>query len=318
MNLKNYFLNWRYSLTGFFVLAVIGYFFIKQPVNFPLHTLVSVEKGVTIKQTADFLEQKNFISSAFWFVALNRLLSGGRGVLAGDYYFDKRQSLFTVSRRLARGDFGLTPVVVFIPEGSSIKETGAILAKTLPSFAQENFFAEAQGKEGYLFPDTYYFPPNIKPAAVIGAMEKNFNNKISTLNEKISAFGKPLKEVVIMASLLEEEARQLETKQMIAGILWKRLKIDMPLQVDSSFQYVNGKNTFTLTLDDLKIDSPYNTYFYKGLPPTPISNPGLDSILAAITPTASQYLYFLTDKNGNMRYAITHDQHVANKEKYLR
>ncbi|MEK7081791.1 MAG: hypothetical protein AAB905_01105 [Patescibacteria group bacterium] len=92
MNLKNYFLNWRYSLTGFFVLAVIGYFFIEQPVNFPLHTLVSVEKGVTIKQTADFLEQKKFISSAFWFVALNRLLSGGRGVLAGDYYFDKRQS----------------------------------------------------------------------------------------------------------------------------------------------------------------------------------------------------------------------------------
>ncbi|TSC67185.1 MAG: UPF0755 protein [Parcubacteria group bacterium Gr01-1014_73] len=265
MKFKKYLLDWRYFLMVFFILAILGYFFIYQPVNFPLHTLVSVEKGVTIGQTADFLEQKNFISSSFWFVALNRLLSGGRGVLAGDYYFDKRQSLFTVSRRLARGDFGLTPVVVFIPEGSSIKEIAVILEKTLPSFAQEKFLAEAQAKEGYLFPDTYYFPPNIKPAAVIAAMEKNFNDKLTTLNEKISAFGKSLKEVVIMASLLEEEARQLETKQMIAGILWKRLKINMPLQVDSSFQYVNGKNTFTLTLDDLKIDSPYNTYFYKGV-----------------------------------------------------
>ena len=153
---------------------------------------------------------------------------------------------------------------------------------------------------------------------MIEATEKNFKDKIAALNEKIVVFNQSLEEIIIMASLLEEEARQLETKQMIAGILWKRIKMGMPLQVDSSFQYVNGKNTFTLSLDDLKIDSPYNTYLYKGLPPTPISNPGLDSILAALTPTVSNYLYFLTGKDGNMRYAVTHDQHVANKEKYLR
>ena len=207
---------------------------------------------------------------------------------------------------------------MFIPEGSSTKEIATILGKILPDFAKEKFITEAQGKEGYLFPDTYYFPPNIKPDAVIEAMEKNFNEKIISLNEQISAFGKPMKEIIIMASLLEEEARKLETKQMIADILWRRLKMDMPLQVDASFQYVNGKNTFTLSLDDLKIDSPYNTYLYKGLPPTPITNPGLDSIIAAVTPTTSKYLYFLTDKNGNMRYAVTHDEHVVNKEKYLR
>ena len=318
MNLKEYLFDWHYSLAGFFIFTVVGYFFIFHSVDFPINTLVSVEKGVTIKQTADFLKQKKFISSSFWFVALNRMLSGGRGVLAGDYYFDRVQSLFAVSRRLARGDFGLTPVVVFIPEGSSTKEIAAILGKILPDFAKEKFITEAQGKEGYLFPDTYYFPPNIKPDAVIEAMEKNFNEKIISLNEKILAFGKPLEEIIIMASLLEEEARKLETKQMIADILWRRLKMDMPLQVDASFQYVNGKNTFTLSLDDLKIDSPYNTYLYKGLPPTPITNPGLDSIIAAVTPTTSKYLYFLTDKNGNMRYAVTHDEHVVNKEKYLR
>ncbi|OHA26337.1 MAG: hypothetical protein A3D52_02450 [Candidatus Taylorbacteria bacterium RIFCSPHIGHO2_02_FULL_44_36] len=318
MNFGKYFFNRHYFLAGFFILVVFSYFFVFLPIDFPLHTLVSVEKGVTIRKTADFLEQKNFISSAFWFVALSRMLSGGRGVLAGDYFFGRPQSLFTISRRLARGDFGLTPVVVFIPEGSSVKEIALILGKTLPSFDEEEFIKKAKDKEGYLFPDTYHFPQNIKPNAVIEAMEKNFNDKISTLNDKIAVLGKPLKEVVIMASLLEEEARKLETKQMIAGILWKRLKIGMPLQVDSSFQYVNGKNTFTLTLDDLKIDSPYNTYLHKGLPPTPITNPGLDSILAAVTPLASKYLYFLTDKNGNMRYAVTHDEHVANKEKYLR
>ena len=318
MNLRKYFLDWRYFFSVFFILVVFGYFFWNYPTNFPINTLVSVEKGVTIRQTADFLEQKNFITSPFWFIALNRALSGGRGVLAGDYFFGRPQNLFTISRRLARGDFGLTPVVVFIPEGSSVKEIAVILGKTLPSFDEEEFIKKAKDKEGYLFPDTYHFPQNIKPNAVIEAMEKNFNDKIVALNEKISAFGKPLKEVMVMASLLEEEARKLETKQMIAGILWKRLKMDMPLQVDASFQYVNGKNSFTLTTEDLATDSPYNTYTRKGLPPGPITNPGLDSILAAVTPTESKYLFFLTDKNGVMRYAVTHAQHVANKEKYLR
>lgn len=318
MNPKKYLLDWRYFLSGFFILAVFGYFFWNYPTNFPTNTLLSVEQGVTIRQTADFLEQKNFIPSSFWFIAFNKILSGGRGVLAGDYYFGKAQSLFTVSRRLARGDFGLTPVVVFIPEGSSVKEIATILENSLPSFDGEEFIKKAEAKEGYLFPDTYHFSQNIKPVAIIEAMEKNFNEKIVVLNEKISIFGKPLKEIIIMSSLLEEEARKLETKQIIAGILWKRLEMSMPLQVDVTFQYINGKNSFTLTTKDLATDSPYNTYTRKGLPPGPITNPGLDSILAAITPTKSKYLYFLTDKNGVMRYAVTHAQHVTNKEKYLR
>ena len=109
-----------------------------------------------------------------------------------------------------------------------------------------------------------------------------------------------------------------QTRRMISGILWKRLDEGMPLQIDCTFQYVNGKNTFQLSLDDLKIDSPYNTYKYRGLTPTPISNPGLDSLRAAVTPIESKYYYFLSDKEGVMHYGITHDQHVANKNKYLR
>jgi UPF0755 protein len=92
----------------------------------------------------------------------------------------------------------------------------------------------------------------------------------------------------------------------------------MPLQVDAAFVYVNGKNTFELTLDDLKIDSPYNTYLYAGLPPGPIANPGLNSIRAAVHPVSSQYVYFLTGKDGNMYYSRTFEEHVANKHKYLR
>jgi UPF0755 protein len=120
-----------------------------------------------------------------------------------------------------------------------------------------------------------------------------------------------------MASLVEEEARTLETRRTIAGILWKRLKLGMPLQVDAVFPYIIGKNTYELSIGDLALDSPYNTYKYAGLPPAPITNPGLDAMLAAVTPTDSPYLYYLSDRNGKMHYARTHDGHLANKAAYL-
>ena len=122
-----------------------------------------------------------------------------------------------------------------------------------------------------------------------------------------------------MASLIEEEARTEETRRIIAGILWKRLDKGMLLQVDSAFAFVNGeKDSKDLSLDDLKIESPYNTYLHKGLTPTPISNPGLDAIKATVEPIATKYYFYLSDDDGNMHYAVTHDEHVANKFIYLR
>jgi UPF0755 protein len=110
----------------------------------------------------------------------------------------------------------------------------------------------------------------------------------------------------------------MESRQIVAGILWKRLSLEMPLQVDASFKYINGKNTSNLTLEDLKIDSAYNSYLYKGLPPTPICNPGLSSITATLTPIKTNYLYFLTDRRGEMHYAKTYSEHLQNKELYLK
>ena len=121
-----------------------------------------------------------------------------------------------------------------------------------------------------------------------------------------------------MASILENEARLYESRQIVAGILWKRISLKIALQVDAAFKYINGKTTEDLTLDDLKINSPYNTYNRLGLPPTPISNPGLLAIKAAVNPIKTQYLYFLSDKSGNMNYAITLEEHAENKWKYLK
>ena len=187
--------------------------------------------------------------------------------------------------------------------------------KKFSKFDPKDFISNA--KEGYLFPDTYLFLPNSEITQVLSFMKNNFDKKIQSIESEIIEFKKPLNDVIIMASILEEEARKTDTRRTIAGILWKRLSVGMPLQVDVTFQYINGKKTFELTTEDLKIDSPYNTYKYRGLPPTPISNPGLDSILSAITPIETPYFYFLSDKDGNMHYAKTFSEHKKNKELYL-
>jgi UPF0755 protein len=131
-------------------------------------------------------------------------------------------------------------------------------------------------------------------------------------------FGRPIKDIIKMASIVEEEARTEETRETIAGILWKRLDEGMPLQVDSAFAFVNGKkDSRYISTEDLAIDSPYNTYVHKGLPPTAISNPGLDSIKATVHPIKTKYYFYLSDDQGNMHYGATLDQHIENKQKYL-
>ena len=120
-----------------------------------------------------------------------------------------------------------------------------------------------------------------------------------------------------MASILEREAHDLEDRRMIADVLWRRLELGMPLQVDATFLYTLGKTTFDLTDADLEGDDPYNTYVNKGLPPGPIGSPSLESILAAVTPIKSDYLYYLADKNNVTYYSETYEEHLQKKRKYL-
>ena len=177
---------------------------------------------------------------------------------------------------------------------------------------------DSGGYEGYLFPDTYFFMPNTKASDVILTMRENFARQIVPYEEDIAKIGKPLNEIVIMASIVEDESNSLlPEKRIVSGILWKRLSLDMPLQVDAPFKYYNGKHSFNLTKDDLQEDHPYNTYVNKGLPPTAITNPGIESLRAAIAPTQTEYLYFLSDQHGNMHYARDFDGHKRNRELYI-
>lgn len=300
------------------IALVVGFVgVIHPPSAFPSKQILKIQPDMTVSEVAQYLKSEHAITSATAFKALVRVFNPQDGVLSGTYYFDAPADVLTVAYRMTHGEYGLSPVALTVPEGDNVFQVAALVARAFPGISADSFVALAAPDEGYLFPDTYYFLPDTSAQEIIDTMRKNFDKKIATIQDKIDAFGKPLSDVVKMASYLEEEARQTQTRRMIAGILWKRLADGMPLQIDSAFAYVNGKNTFQLTTSDLQIDSPYNTYKYKGLTPTPIANPGLDALTDAVTPIDSPYFYFLSDKNGVMHYAVTLAQHDANRAKYL-
>lgn len=265
------------------------------------------------------LKDKHIIHSTYMFEVVARMYGAKTQVVAGEYFFPSAQNVLTVARRLAHGDYELIPVKVTIPEGVNSFQMANILAQKIPDFDKQAFLEDSQSKEGYLFPDTYFFLPGQDPLVIISTLESNFQRHITdpAAEQQITMFGKPLADIVTMASLLEKEANDSVSRRMIAGILWHRIAIGMPLQVDAVFPYILGKNTFQLSRADLRTDSPYNTYINKGLPPGPITNPGLDSILAAANPTKSNYLFYLSDMHGNFHYSVNYKEQLSNQKKYL-
>lgn len=285
------------------------------PAGFPTGAYLEIKEGTPLREVAATFEERGVVGNARLFEWTVRLLGDDKHIPAGYYYFSRQENMPWVAMRILNGDFETEPVRITIPEGSTVADIAKLLVLKIPNFNWREFTERA--REGYLFPDTYFFRPGQSTETVLGVFDNNFRAKMLTIQKQIAASGHTLEELLAMASILEKEAAKTKDRQMIAGVLWHRIDIGMPLQVDAVFPYIMGKNTFELTLEDLKFDSPYNTYKYKGLPPGPINNPGLNSITAAATPVKSNYVFFLSDRQGNFHYAKTYAQHLANKERYL-
>jgi len=285
------------------------------PKDFPVGKIFTVEQGQSIKIVADTLEEENLIQSSILFTTFNIL--SGSNVIQGDYLFYEKLNLFETISRIKKGSYQIPTKKVTLFEGMTVDEMAVILKARIENFDAKTFIEQATRYEGYLFPDTYEFRQNVKPETVIKILRENFDEHILELQEELNKSEFTLDQIVTMASIIEKEATH-ESRQEVSDILWGRIEIGMALQVDAPFVYYINKNSFELTTEDLRTDSPYNTYTNRGLTPTPIGNPGTDAILAAAFPQPTPYVYFLTGLDGEMYYAKTFEGHKRNKELYLR
>lgn len=325
--------NWREKMRAFFsdeknrkkiiaflvalVVAIFISIIINPPADFPSGKIITVSEGESLEQITTGLQNAGAIRSSFIFSSTVILLGGERKVVVGDYLLKKPENVLDLAYRFAFGKTDIPLVKITVPEGWNVRQMSDYLAIHLTNFNTTKFKNIASSSEGYLFPDTYFVSPMATPEFLLQKMRSNFEQKINSIPQ-IKTFRKPLSDVVIMASILENEARTTADRQIVAGILWKRLALGMLLQVDSTIAYVTGKDLTQLTATDLKIKSLYNTYLHKGLPPGPIGNPGLDALTSAVTPIATNYLYYLSDKDGMMHYATTFAEHQKNIAKYLK
>jgi UPF0755 protein len=275
----------------------------------PKGVQVNIEKGSSLSVVTDQLYKAKIVRSKAVFNFLMRISGSSTEIKPGIYLFSYPKNMVRIIWQVRHGDYGVEMAKVTFPEGATNAEYALIIKKALPNFDTKSFLEKTKDLEGQMFPETYYISPLATVDQVIEQIHSVYENKIQPLQTVIAESGRTEKEILTMASLLEEEAKDYEAKKVISGILWKRISSGMKLQVDAVFPYIMNKNTFTLTKKDLTVNSPYNTYRYAGLPPAPISNPGINSILAALYPDESTYLFYLSDKQGKMHYADTYEEH---------
>lgn len=300
------------------IIAIIYIFktFVSPPTDFPSPYQLNIESGQTLFSISHELTADHVIRSPRIFEMFMIGFGSEKSISEGEYYFASPLSSLQIALRISTHSFGISKVKVTFPEGFTSKQMKNRLIQTFPEIDGLAFETLTKGKEGYLFPDTYSFFPNVSVELVVEALEKNFDKKIAPVVSDITGSRHSLKDIITMASIIEKEASGENDRAVISGILWKRLSLGLPLQVDAPFLYISGKDK--VSSFDLSLNSAYNTYTHTGLPPTPIGNPGFAAIVASIHPEESPYLYYLHGTDRNIHYAVTYTEHQANIKKYLK
>ncbi|MBL7036382.1 endolytic transglycosylase MltG [Candidatus Microgenomates bacterium] len=265
-----------------------------------------ITKGSSASQIGKNLQKEGLIKSSLAFKIYVQFTGRQSKISAGEFRLSPSQSLFEIVATLQKGP---VEIWVTIPEGLRHEEIAQKFADELSKDNQfvNEFIALSSTHEGYLFPDTYLFPKSTTASKIVEKMLSTFDIRTKTgVTEN----------QVIMASIIERETKGDAEKPVVAGILYKRIENEWPLQVDASIQYAKGDWKPILS-SDKELNSSYNTYKFQGLPIGPISNPGIASINAAVNPTTSDYWYYLHDEKGVIHYGLDLDDHNANIRKYL-
>lgn len=331
-----------YFSLSFLILAIIvftGYFsLVLRPISSEvIFKPIEIKVGESFNQIAINLEAAEIIRSSMAFQIISVVSGSAHKLKPGSYLLDSALSTPNILRKIIIGPDLEREVV--IPEGltfldidKKLSDAGILQPKALAGFDfdlvkdQYDFLKELKSPikiEGYLFPDTYNFFINSKPEDVVKKILDNFNIKawpaLQTNDQRLTT-----NDILKIASLIEKEVYFSDEKPIVAGIIYKRLKIGMALQVDATIIYAKCEGLVAYCNDsnfyrkDTGFDSSYNTYLHNGLTPTPISNPGLDSIKSALNPAVTDYLYYLSDpKTKKLIFSKTFEEHNQNRELYL-
>lgn len=287
----------------------------------------NIEKGSSAREVANDLEDEDLIVSSKSFIreakkqAIQDQIRYGKFVLSPSMQLTE---ILTILTTQGTGELALTVIEGTTREDVDAKlvemdliKAGEFIDCTRNCKFEYDFLSDAPSLEGYLFPDTYFIDSTTySNEYFINQMLQNFDKKFDeTMNSQLNSSGRSMKDMVIVASMLEKEVRTEKDLPLVAGIIWKRLDNEWALGIDATLLY--GESDHEISAEDLTKDTPYNTRLNKGLPPTAIGNPGLKSLQAALATEASEYWFYLTDEDGEVHYATTNEEHEANKERYL-
>lgn len=324
----------KYLISILIILIIVIFIWL---VFFPVNpssekeVIFNINRGEGSKEIALNLEKAGLVKWAPFFRIYVLTTGTAKKLQTGSYLLLSSMSISKIAEKISSGD--VIKLKVTIPEGFNLvqieeemKVQGLDLqckSQKLSSYINAYDFLKTYPNqaslEGYLFPDTYYFPYQISNEDIIKLMLNNFDSKLTPdLREEIKKQKKTVFEIVTAASLIEKEVRTKEDKEIVSGILWKRIDSNIPLQIDATIAYLTGKQSTKISLEETKIDSPYNTYKYRGLPVGPICNPGIESIKAAIYPKESAYWFYLSTPKGETIFSRNLDEHNIAKARYLK
>lgn len=296
---------------------------------------IEIPKNSSTQEIANILYEKSIIRSKYYFIFAERVLHKNKVIQSGSFIVPKQIPLSQLANVLARYGKDANMVKITIPEGYTSEQIGELLEKN--GLITKNVFLneaanwkdnsywflngipqDSHRLDGFLFPNTYFFSKNAKAQEIIHAMLEQFNNEISPYKNYIVENKYNTRNLIIAASLIEKEARKDIDRPKIASVIYNRLDKGMPLQIDATILYVIGHKD-KLYNKDLAVQSPYNTYINKGLPPSPICNPGITSIKAAIHPEKTNYLYYVLNEQTNEHvFSNTYQEHMQNVKKYVK
>lgn len=344
-NKKNFKLNFKTIILLFVVILMVVQIFYSFSINSLTDKngqdkvfVVSQREGV--KQIGNNLLEADLIKSKFYFEVYVWREKLEKDLQAGSYILNPNLSIKEIVRVISEGEAINDELTIKIIEGWRISDIDSYLkeggikegdgfkkiaerplvawSSILPDFLED--VPSTANLEGFIFPDTYRIYKDASAEDIILKMLNNFDIKLTDeMRDEIKSRGKTIYEIIKMASIIEKEVRTAEDMKIVSGLFWNRIKNGQALQADATLSYYLNDKKPAHTLEELEIDTPYNTYKYRGLPPTPISNPGLNAIKAAIYPGYTNYNYFLSRPDtGETVFSATYDEHLRNKAKYLK